>query len=290
MSPATHWRGTLVGAVAIGMWASLALFTALSGAVPPFQVVAMAFGVAALLAVGKWVYRRENPARHLRQPAGAWMLGVGGLFGYHFLFFFSLRHAPAVEANLINYLWPLLIVLFSALLPGERLRWWHVVGALMGLGGTILLVAAGAPPNLADGSALGYTTALGAALAWSSYSVLNRRFGTVPTDAVGGFVGVAALLALASHLIFETTAWPETPLQWFAVLMLGLGPAGGAFFFWDYGVKHGDIQLLGTWAYAAPLLSTLLLIGFGLGTFTWAVVIACLLIVGGGAMAARPRS
>src|SRR6185295_20026833 len=109
--------------------------------IPPLQLTAMAFLIAFLLALGKWLWCGESIVLHLRQPVGAWLIGALGLFGYHALYFFALRRAPTVEANLVNYLWPLLIVLFSGLLPGERLRWQSVLGALLGLAGTIVLFA-----------------------------------------------------------------------------------------------------------------------------------------------------
>ena len=282
--PADHaTRGTLIGGVAILMWASLAVLTAWSGGVPPFQMVAIAFSVAFVLAVLRWRLAGQRIADRLRQPTGAWMLGVGGLFGYHVLIFYALKNAPPVEANLVNYLWPLLIVLFSALLPGERLRPRHVAGTVLGLAGTVVLLGGGLafrPEHHA-----GYLAALLAAITWSSYSVLNRRFAHVPSDAVGGFCLVGALLAAACHLLFEATVWPATIGQWLAVLALGLGPAGGAFFFWDHGVKHGNLRTLGAWSYTIPLMSTGLLLAAGVGTPSLRIALACALIVGGALLA-----
>ena len=279
-------NATLVGGTAVLMWATLALLTTLTGGVPPFQLVGMAFSVAFLIGLVWPVLRGRSPFAALRQRPAVWALGVGGLFGFHFFFFLSLRLAPPVEANLINYSWPLLIVLFSALLPGERLRWWHVAGALMGLAGAGLLITGGGSLALSADDASGYAAAVTSALIWSSYSVASRRVGHVPTDAVGGFCGATAVLALLCHGLFEQTVWPDT-LGWLAILGLGLGPVGLAFFVWDYGVKRGDIQVLGALAYGAPLLSTLLLVAFGRGAFTWPVAVACLLIVGGALLAAK---
>ena len=181
----------------------------------------------------------------------------------------------------------LLIVLFSALLPGERLRWFHLLGALAGLTGCILLVTDGGRGSFRAEFALGYGFALACALTWSSYSVLSRRFAAVPTDVVGGFCAATAILAGLCHWSLETTIWPATAGQWLAVLGLGLGPVGAAFYTWDYAVKHGDIRVLGALSYAAPLLSTGLLVAFGLGQASWILAAALVLIVGGAALAAQ---
>jgi drug/metabolite transporter (DMT)-like permease len=278
-------QATLVGFIAVLMWSLLALFTSATGEVPPFQLAAMTFAIAFFLALGKWLLWGENIGRHLAQPPVVWAVGVGGLFGYHFFYFLALRQAPVVEASLIAYLWPLLIVLFSALLPGERLRWWHLAGTATGLAGAALLILA--DQDFAAGIRLspGHFAALACAFLWSGYSILSRRLGDVPTDAVGGFCGATALLALLAHLAFESTVWPTGAAQWLAVVGLGLGPVGLAFFCWDYGVKRGHIQALGASSYAAPLLSTLILVLFGFAPATWNIALACLLITGGAVLA-----
>jgi len=284
----TRRQATLVGATAVLMWGLLALFTTKTGKVPPFQLAALSFAVASLLTLVKWTWRRENPRPYLAQPLGAWVLGVGGLFGYHFFYFMALRNAPPVEAGLIAYLWPLLIVTFSALLPGERLRWYHAAGALAGLVGTVILVTGGKGlGGFKADHTLGYLMAVGCALTWSAYSVLNRRYGAVPTDTVGAFCLATAVLSALGHVMFETTVWPADHGEWLAVLALGLLPVGAAFYAWDFGTKHGDIQVLGAMSYAAPLISTTLLILAGEGEATVAVGLGCALIVGGAVLASR---
>ena len=277
---------TLIGFFAILLWATLAVLTAMSGAMPPLQLNAMTFGIGGLAGALLWSVR-PGAARALRQPLPVWLLGVGGLFGYHALYFTALRNAPPVEAGLINYLWPILIVLFSALLPGERLRPHHVAGALLAFAGAVLVVTGGDGMALRTEYAFGYAAAGLAALAWSSYSVLSRRFSGVPSDAITGFCLATALLSAICHLAFEETVWPTGALEWFAVVGLGLGPVGLAFYVWDIGVKHGDIQVLGAASYAAPLLSTLLLIAFGFAQFTLVIALACALITLGAVIAAK---
>lgn len=277
---------TICGLAAIGLWALLALLTAASGSVPPFQLVAICFSVAA--ALGLIVLSRHKQGFGvLRQPVPVWLLGVGGLFGYHFFYFTALRNAPPVEAGLIAYLWPMLIIVFSALLPGERLRWFHLIGGAMGLFGAFLLMSEGGSLRFAGEHAIGYAAAIACALIWSTYSVASRRFADVPSVIVCGFCAVAAALALVAHLALEETVWPDTAIQWLALSGLALGPVGAAFYLWDTGVKHGAIQVLGAASYAAPVLSTLLLILAGFGTLTWTVTLATALVTAGALLAAK---
>ena len=277
---------TLIGAIAILLWSFLALFATASGDIPPFQLNAMAFAVGTVVGIVN-LLRTPGAVKNLRQPAKAWTLGIAGLFGYHFFYFTALRNAPTVDASLIAYLWPLLIVLFSAFLPGERLKWQHIAGCILGLGGAALIVTGGEGFSFKTEFAVGYFFAILSALTWSTYSVLSRRFANVPTDTVTGFCAATAILSLVGHLLWETTVWPEDLWQWIAVIGLGLGPLGLAFYVWDHGVKHGDIQILGAASYSAPLLSTIILIGFGFGEFTWAVGAACILITLGAVIASK---
>ncbi len=278
-------RATLIGFTAILMWSFLALFTAASGKMPPFQLSTICFAIGSIPGILVLIL---NPSRIalLKQPAKVWITGIAGLFGYHFLYFTALRNAPAVEAGLIAYLWPLLIVVGSALLPGERLRWYHIVGALAGLCGTFMIVGRNGIDF--DGAyAVGYGAAFLCAFTWSGYSLLTRRFDAVSTDVVTGFCLATSVLSLFCHLGLETTVWPETNFEWLAVVGLGLFPVGAAFYAWDYGVKNGDIQILGAASYAAPLLSTLILTVFGIAEPSWRIVLACLLITGGAVLAAQ---
>ena len=252
-------RATLIGFSAVAMWALLALLTDASGAVPPFLLSAITFSIGTGVGL---VARLFMPAADTGQkiPPQVWVIGIAGLFGYHFFYFTALRNAPAVEASLIAYLWPLLIVLGSALMPGERLRWNHVVGALLGLAGTVLIVTKGG------------------GLAFDAPLCLRLCHGRRLRRAVVVLFAVVAALSVGAdqhrHLVLrgDGGAFARLPSgagrdraadgagQWLAVLGLGLMPVGAAFYAWDIGVKRGNIQVLGAASYAAPLLSTLVLI------------------------------
>nr|WP_235880171.1 EamA family transporter [Polyangium aurulentum] len=270
--------------MAIFLWSLLALFTAASGSVPPFQLAALTFLVGGLVGAATWI-ARPHAIRSLRQPPIVWAVGTGGLFGYHALYFAALRWAPPAESGLINYLWPLLIVLFSSFLPGERLRAAHIGGALLGFAGILVLFLGRGSLDARTEHMPGYACAFAAAFVWAGYSVLSRRFGAVATDAVAGFCLATSALSFLCHLAFETTIWPENTTQWLALLALGIGPVGIAFYVWDVGVKRGDIRLLGIASYAAPVLSTSLLVLAGHAEPSVALAVACAFIVAGALVA-----
>src|ERR1700748_923994 len=240
----TRATATLIGFCAILLWAFLAYFTAASGNVPPFELLALTFGIGGIAGVALWPFR-PGAARAIIQPWPVYLLGVGGLFGYHAAYFIALRNAPPVEAGLINYLWPLLIVVFSALLPGEKLKWQHIAGVILALAGAALVVTGGHGFALDPRYLSGYAAALFAAVVWGVYSVASRRVAHVPSDAITGFCLVTAALATIVHFVVEPTVWPANAWQWAAIVGLGLGPVGLAFYVWDIGVKRGDIQVLG---------------------------------------------
>jgi drug/metabolite transporter (DMT)-like permease len=280
----TQTKATLIGFTAIAMWALLALLTILTAPVPPFLLNALCFGIGGGIGL-VWTARRGFGV--LRGvPWTVYAFGTIGLFGYHALYFTAFRIAPTAETGLIAYLWPLFIVLFSGLLPDERLRRMHIVGALLAFAGAALIVLRGGV-DLGGASAPGLALGFACAITWAGYSVLSRRLGAVPTETVTVFCLATALLSALAHIALEDTVWPASPLGWAAVLALGVGPVGIAFFTWDIGMKRGDIQLLGVASYAAPLLSTLVLVATGITAATPALLAAAVLIAGGAALAAR---
>jgi drug/metabolite transporter (DMT)-like permease len=280
-------RATALGAVAVLLWSALALLTVGAKRLPPFQLLALTFGMAGALGILLAVARRKSLAAAARAYPQALALASAALAGYHLCYFVALRNAPAVDASLIAYLWPLLIVLFAGIAHGG-LRPAHLAGAALGLLGTWLVVSMRGALALDPAHALGYAAAVGCALIWSAYSVANRRFAAAPVDIVTLACLATALTGAAAHLALERSVAP-LPLEWLAVALLGLGPVGAAFFLWDYGTKHGNLPLLGVFSYAAPVLSTLLLVAAGGAEPGWQLAAGALLVGGGAALASWPR-
>jgi drug/metabolite transporter (DMT)-like permease len=269
--------GNVYALGAIALWATLATLGVWLRGVPPFLLT----GVALLVgSVPAW-----PQVRQWRVPLSTLALGICGLFGYHFLLFIALRHAPAVEANLVNYLWPLLmVVLAPLLLPGLRVRGVHMVAAVMGFSGAALaILGAGASGG---GWSWGYLAALGAAVIWAGYSLLTRRVAPFPTAAIGLFGLVSGLLSLACHWALEPTA-QLAAADWAVMAVMGLGPLGAAFFLWDRALKRGDPRQIGILSYITPLASTLLLMLSTGRAPSWNVAAAAALIIGAAVIGTR---
>lgn len=278
-------KATAIGLIAIGLWAGLALSTVAAGGIPPFELLALSFGVAFVSGMIMLAFRGRHAIGRLRQPVAAWFSAFLAIFLYHALYFFALSTVPPARASLIAYLWPLLIVLSSALVPGgDRLGVRHLAGAALGFIGAAVIFMNRQGEAAQAASVLGYLAAFGCATIWSGYSVINRRFAQVPSEMLIGVCGAVALAGAVAHLLFEDGVWPG-PSQWLAVLFLGIGPTGLAFLAWDYATKHGNMPLLGALSYLAPLISTLLLVVSGQAPASIFLGLSALLIVGGAVLA-----
>jgi len=283
-------RATVIGLIAIGLWSALALSTVAAAGIPPFELLALSFGVAFASGMLVLTMQGRRALAKLRQPPGAWLLAFVSIFFFHALYFFALAAVPPAHASLIAYLWPLLIVLLSAFVPGgDSLRPRHLAGAALGFAGAalIFMTRQGGPAQPAHMA--GYLAALGCAAIWSGYSVANRRYAQVPSEMLIGVCGAVALAGGAAHRVFERGVAPD-PTQWLAILFLGIGPTGLAFLAWDHATKHGNVPLLGALSYFAPLISILLLVLAGQAQASVFLGVSVALIVAGAMLASyRPR-
>lgn len=256
------------------LWSFLATFGAGVSRLSPFLVVGVALcvaGIATLPGMRQW-----------RIPWRTLVVGTAGIFGYHFLYFTAFQIAPAVEANLINYLWPLLIVLLSPLfLPHYKLRPHHLAGASIGMLGAALILTGGRF-SLDLANIKGYLIMAGAALTWASYSLMTKRLSSFPTGAVGLFCLVSGVLSLTAYFLStpsEIGLADITLSEWVYLFLLGAGPMGTAFFTWDAALKRGDPRIIGALAYLTPMTSTILLATFGGKRLSLVSAIAMLLII-----------
>ncbi|MBT2301821.1 DMT family transporter [Variovorax paradoxus] len=278
---------TLYALAAIALWGTLASLGTSLAHLPPFLLTGLALMIGSVMS---WpAVLRDRRAWAV--PARTLALGVYGLFGFHFLLFIALRHAPPVEANLVNYLWPLfMVVLAPALLPGVWLRPLHVVAALLGFAGAAIAILGtrGAGAASAGSVYWGFAPALGSAFIWASYSLWTRRVPAFPTAAIGLFGLVSGALSLICHALLEPAA-ALSSRDWLLVALCGLGPLGAAFFLWDMALKRGDVRQIGILSYITPLASTALLLVVTARPLSWSIALAAALIISAAVMGSRAR-
>jgi drug/metabolite transporter (DMT)-like permease len=281
---ATHRSALLLALGAIVLWGTLAPLGVSLQHLPPFLLTGLGLLVGSLIGLPLSGWNLAS----WKVPRSTLVLGVYGLFGFHFLLFIALRHAPPVQANLVNYLWPLGIVLMAPLfLPDMRLRLLHVVAALIGFAGAALAILGGR--SVQGGFAWGYIPALCSAFVWASYSLLSRRVPPFPSAAIGLFGLVSGLLSLLCHVLLEAPTMLTTS-DWWQVLALGLGPLGGAFYLWDAALKRGDPRQIGILSFLTPLLSTLALLCVRSELPSASILAAATMIVGAALMGSRAHA
>lgn len=287
ISQTSKLSASLIGLSALVMWSSLATLSVMVRDVPPFQLLAIGMFLGGLSGALTWPFRPGAWKEALLLPPHIWGIGLYGLFFYHLCFFLAMRWAPPLQANIINYLWPLFMIVLAAIfLPGGKLQRYHVIGLGIGILGVAAALIA-EPHALNRSYVLGYLCAAGCALSWSSYTVLCRYFKRISTDTVTGFCFATGLLALVVHLLFEATVWPTSNEAWAALFLIGLFPTGIAFYAWDIGIKQGNLILLGLVSYVTRIVSSVFLWLFGYAEFTAGAVIGIVLVTIGAVIASR---
>lgn len=274
-------RSDLAAVAAVVLWASLATLGSLLDHIPPLFLTGIGLLIGSAISLPLSRFRLGD----LLVSPRILGLGVYGLFGYHLALFSAIQNAPPVQANLVNYLWPLLIVVLAPLFFKQlRLRLQHVIAAIAGFSGAALAILSGT--ELSGGFEIGYLWGLLAAVIWSTYSLGTKKLGSFPTAAVGLFGFVAGILSLIAHFLVESQASiAGADIVW--LILLGLGPLGGSFYLWDYALKHGDAQRIGLIAFLTPLLSTIMLLVVTQSPLSPLLLAAAALIFGGAAIGRR---
>ena len=274
---------TLIGYIGVLFWSFSALFNAAVRSIPVFEIITVAYGLAAIIIFAKVAIKHEW--HKFRQPLAVYIIGLLGIFGNDIFYIAAFKKIPAVQADLINYLWPVCIVFFAGFLPKEKFNVYHFVAAIIAIIGTYLLFTKGQGlGGFNSHYIIGYILALCGVVVWCVYVLVSRNYQNIPIEMVAMYCGIGALISLIIHLSIEPTIEPSMP-QWIVLILIGCTAQGLAYVFWDYGVKRGNLFLLSILTYGNPIISVVLLVTFGYANLSDVVAVASVFITIAGLMA-----
>ena len=272
-------KATIFGYVALLFWVTSPVLVSHLKNIPTFEIISITFATSFIFTSFILCYKKQW--HRVKQPWFLWVIGVLGIYGNDVLYIAAFKYAPPAQADLINYLWPILIVAFAGFLPREKFSIKHIIAAAIGFSGIFLLVTNG--KGLAGFNSsylLGYLLALSDAIVWSIYVLAARHYSDTPPEMIGMFCGIGMLLSILTHINLETTIAPSA-YQLLVMLIMGMTVQSLAYFFWDYGVKKGRMKLLSILSYGNPVLSVLLLVFVGLAQPSISLALACILVSAG---------
>lgn len=282
------WHGPGAAVLAVVLWALVPLLVTSAGDLPPLRLSALAL-LAGALGTLPMANRGRRHGQPLSKGHGVLVhvgvpLLITGAVGACFA---SLSLAPAAEAALITYSWPVLFLLASRWLALGRLPRTTLIGTIMAFSGTALLVVPGALAGGFSGAWVGYLLALVAALCWALYSLACQVPGWRLGDRMPHLLLIASVMTGAASLVLEGISDPPSLTALMTTGALGLGPYGIAMLAWDRALGDPQAYRLGNLAHAVPVLATLFLALAGVTTQDWRLPVAALLVVAGSLTASR---
>lgn len=272
--------GTIIGYLALLFWSMAAVLTTQLKNIPLFEILSIVMSISFLMTAAKLTI--QDQWNKIKQPIILWVIGIIGVYGNNLFYVTAFKYAPPAQVDLINYFWPILIVIFAGLLPNEKFSLKYILASIFGLCGVfVLIIGHHGTMSFHTSYLKGYFFAFMDAIVWSAYTLTSRYYYKTPMEMVGMYCGIGAVISIISHFHFEHFISPSGK-EWFCLIAMGLTTQGFAYFLWDYGVKHGDFKLLGVLSYANPIISVGMLVMLGMAHTSFALVIACLLVTLGG--------
>ena len=252
-------NATHLGLLAVSIWSVFGVFFLFVRDLPTFEILALVFFIGYIAFTIMQLVRGEDIASYWKQPLSYYIFWLAGAGLYTVLIYISFQTAPVFEANILNYLWPILLVLFSALIYKEELPIHRILGMLCGFGGAFLIMVPAEGEAMFANFSYGHALAIIAAIIWALYSALTRNK-NYPQGFQAPMFLLLAIICAAIHFGFEKTVMPNLT-QWFFLFLLGALRISYAL--WDYGMKKGNVVLLASVSYFLPFFSSTFLIAAG---------------------------
>jgi len=274
---------TFVGYGSIILWSLSGILTAAVSGVPTFEVLTIAFGISFLLSSLGWSF--WGSYKNLKRPLYTWILGVIGIFGSEAFYVAAFKYAPAAHVDLINSLWPILVVICSIFIPNEKFVARYLVASIIGFFGVYFIIFGNQPwVSIGLSHSLGYLLALVGACFACLYTLTSHRYCDTTIETTTVYAAACTIFSWILHFKFEQTIAP-TSMEWMTMIVMGLLTQGLAYILWNHGVRYGNYRLLSILSYSSPIISILLLIIFGFADFTLELLVASILMCSAGWLA-----
>lgn len=270
-------KNTFLGLFAVAIWSFAALLAVELTSIPLFELLFCEFLIAFLIVVTRYSISNEKKSFSNFRKRDL-LIASTALIANQLFYYSAFRHSPAAQVDLINYLWPTLLILFSSLLPNEKSCPSYIIACVLCLFGIYTLLSPEEAQNSSTDNLLGYLLAFGAAISWTLYSLYSRYRGSSNSaNCISWACGPTALACLLMHLWFEKFVFPNL-LEIALILILGVFQMGLAFYFWERGLKGGCVKFLSLSSYSIPIFSVLLLVLFGKTDFEPRMITATFII------------
>lgn len=284
--------GIAAALFAVLLWASAPLLVDAARSIPPFQLATIALTSGALAVLPMSL--RGRTARGQVTVSWQWKLVIFGLvpllvLGAVGAYLAGLALAPTAEASLITYTWPVMFILISQWAFHRRIALPVIAGSLIAFSGAALLLAPEALNHGFSGNLTGYGLALLAGGCWALYSWISQATPVAIAPVMPGLFLLAGAGAAAADTVSGSAAVLPSGTALAAGVALGLGPYGLAMVAWDLALRRGPTALVGSLAYAVPVLAAIFLVLAGIAAPDWRLPSAAILVVLGSLVAAGRR-
>ncbi len=250
-------KSLMYGIGAVLIWSTLAsVVKSVVTSIPNLEALAISSLIAFLtlfflnLQSGRLKHLRDYSARRYLHMIG---LGLIGMFLYSAFYYLGLSQLSSQEACILNYLWPIMLVLFSVLLLHEKLTVLKFLAMICSFVGVVVLSAGGG--KVAGNHLLGVISCVAAAALYGLFCVLNKKTGYDEMISMMVIWLATAAASAGSGLVPETWV-PIVGKQWIGMLWNGVMVNAMAYLFWALALKNSsNTAATANLAYLTPLLS-----------------------------------
>ncbi|MBQ9936120.1 MAG: DMT family transporter [Lachnospiraceae bacterium] len=207
-------------------------------------------------------------------------LGFIGLFVYSALYYYGLSQLTSQEACIVNYLWPIMLVIFSCIILKEKLTAMKAVAMICSFVGIVVL-SMGSGDNSEGNVTLGIFSCIIAAACYGLFSVLNKKFNYDQSISMMIFWLVAAVCSTVLGIVTED--WVSLDgRQWLGMLWLGIVVDAIAYLLWAIALNGtGNTAKIANIAYLTPFLSLVVSALLLKEEITLRALVALVFIIGG---------